>query len=54
MFAERSAHQKAVSPLKRLGHPDEVAEAIHWLATAASMMTGALVELDFGMHLNAV
>lgn len=54
MFTERSAHQKAVSPLKRLGHPDEVAEAIHWLATSASMMTGALVELDFGMHLNAV
>jgi NAD(P)-dependent dehydrogenase (short-subunit alcohol dehydrogenase family) len=54
MFAERSAHQKAVSPLKRLGHPDEVAESIHWLATAASMMTGAIVELDFGMHLNAV
>lgn len=54
MFADRSAHQKAVSPLKRLGHPDEVAEAIHWLATAASMMTGAIVELDYGMHLNAV
>lgn len=54
MFADRSAHQKAVSPLKRLGHPDEVAESIHWLATAASMMTGALVELDYGMHLNAV
>lgn len=54
MFADRSAHQKAVSPLKRLGHPDEVAEAIHWLATGASMMTGALVELDYGMHLNAV
>ena len=53
-FADRSAHQKAVSPLQRLGHPDEVAEAIHWLATGASMMTGAIVELDFGMHLNAV
>lgn len=53
-FADRSAHQKTVSPLQRLGHPDEVAEAIHWLATGASMMTGALVELDFGMHLNAV
>lgn len=54
MFADRSAHQKAVSPLRRLGHPDEVAEAIHWLATGASMMTGAIVELDYGMHLNAV
>jgi NAD(P)-dependent dehydrogenase (short-subunit alcohol dehydrogenase family) len=53
-FAQRSAHQIAVSPLKRLGHPDEVAEAIWWLTTGASMMTGAIVELDFGMHLNAV
>lgn len=53
-FAERSAHQKAVTPLRRLGHPDEVAEAIHWLATSASMMTGSIVELDFGMKLNAV
>ncbi|MBK9360287.1 MAG: SDR family oxidoreductase [Rubrivivax sp.] len=53
-FAQRRAHQIQVSPLHRIGHPDEVAESIHWLATAASMMTGALVELDFGMHLNAV
>ncbi len=53
-FADRAAHQKQVSPLQRLGHPDEVAEAIHWLATSASMMTGSIVELDFGMHLNAV
>src|SRR5262245_6478907 len=52
--AQRSAPQIAVSPLKRLGHPDEVAEAIWWLATGASMMTGAIVELDFGMHLNAI
>ncbi|MFN0182369.1 MAG: SDR family oxidoreductase [Aquabacterium sp.] len=53
-FADRSAHQKAVSPLQRLGHPDEVAEAIYWLATSASMMTGSMVELGFGMQLNAV
>ena len=53
-FADRAAHQKAVSPLQRLGHPDEVAEAIWWLSTGASMMTGAIVELDFGLHLNAV
>ncbi len=52
-FAERKARQIAVSPLKRIGHPDEVAETIHWLITSASMMTGAIVELDFGMHLNA-
>ena len=53
-FAQRRAHQIKVSPLHRIGHPDEVAESIHWLATAASMMTGALVGLGFGMHLNAV
>jgi len=53
-FAQRRAHQIAVSPLQRIGHPDEVAEAVWWLATGASMMTGAIVELDFGMHLNAI
>ena len=52
-FAQRRAHQIDVSPLQRIGHPDEVAEAIWWLATGATMMTGAIVELDFGMHLNA-
>jgi NAD(P)-dependent dehydrogenase (short-subunit alcohol dehydrogenase family) len=53
-FAERRARQIAVSPLKRIGHPDEVAETIHWLVASGAMMTGAIVELDFGMHLNAV
>ncbi|HEY6510329.1 MAG TPA: SDR family oxidoreductase [Burkholderiaceae bacterium] len=53
-FAQRRAHQINVSPLQRIGHPDEVAEAIWWLTTGASMMTGAIVELDFGMHLNAI
>lgn len=53
-FAERKARQIAVSPLRRIGHPDEVAETIHWLVTGASMMTGAILELDFGMHLNSV
>ena len=52
-FTERKARQIAVSPLRRIGHPDEVAETIYWLITSASMMTGAIVELDFGMHLNA-
>ena len=53
-FAKRREHQINVSPLHRIGHPDEVAETIWWLTTGASMMTGAIVELDFGMHLNAV
>jgi 3-oxoacyl-[acyl-carrier protein] reductase len=53
-FAQRRAHQIAVTPLQRIGHPDEVAETIHWLVASAAMMTGAIVELDFGMHLNSV
>ena len=52
-FAERKARQIAISPLKQIGKPDEVAESIHWLITSASMITGTLVDLDFGMHLNA-
>ncbi len=52
-FAERKARQIAVSPLKQIGKPEEVAEAIHWLIASGSMMTGSLVDLDFGMHLNA-
>jgi NAD(P)-dependent dehydrogenase (short-subunit alcohol dehydrogenase family) len=53
-FAERKARLIATSPLRRIGQPDEVAETIHWLITSASMMTGAILELDFGVHLNAV
>ena len=52
-FAERKARQIAISPLKKIGKPDEVAESIYWLTTSAAMITGSLVDLDFGMHLNA-
>lgn len=52
-FEERKARQIAISPLKQIGKPEEVAETIYWLTNSGSMMTGALVDLDFGMHLNA-
>ena len=52
-FAERRARQIAISPLKQIGQPEQVAESIYWLASSAEMMTGSLVDLDFGMHLNA-
>lgn len=45
--------EAATSPLKKIGYPDQVAEAIHWLVSSAAMMTGSIVEFDFGMHLNA-
>jgi 3-oxoacyl-[acyl-carrier protein] reductase len=52
-FAARTANIVANSPLKKIGKPDEVAETIWWLVTSAAMMTGAILELDFGIHLNA-
>lgn len=53
-FAQRRAHQIATTPLQRIGHPDEVAETIHWLVASGSMLTGAILELDFGLHLTSV
>ena len=52
-FAKRKANMIANAPLKKIGKPDEVAETIWWLVTSAGMMTGAILELDFGIHLNA-
>ena len=51
-FAARKAEQIRVSPLQKIGKPDDVAETIHWLVTSAAMMTGTCLELDFGLHLN--
>lgn len=51
-FSARKAEQIRVSPLKKIGKPEEVAETIHWLVTSAAMMTGTCLELDFGLHLN--
>lgn len=52
-FADRAARQKSISPLQRLGKPDEVAEAIWWLVAGDTMMTGSILDLDFGVHLTS-
>lgn len=52
-FEKRKAQYQATAPLRRIGTPDEVADTIWWLASGASMMTGAILELDCGIHLNA-
>lgn len=51
-FAARKAEQIRVSPLHKIGKPQDVAETIHWLVTSAAMITGSCLELDFGLHLN--
>ena len=52
-FEKRKAQYQATAPLRRIGTPDEVADTIWWLTSGASMMTGAILELDYGIHLNA-
>jgi NAD(P)-dependent dehydrogenase (short-subunit alcohol dehydrogenase family) len=47
--AEGRAAVDAATPLRRVGSPEEIAEAVLWLASpAASYVTGALLPVDGG------
>lgn len=46
----KSGYESAV-PLQRSCTPDDVADAIVWLATSASVITGELLLMDSGKHL---
>lgn len=52
-FAERLAGQIRRAPLAKVANPEEVARDIYWLAAETSLMTGQLILLDCGLHLNA-
>jgi NAD(P)-dependent dehydrogenase (short-subunit alcohol dehydrogenase family) len=52
LFARRSAIQIDRAPLKKVGKAEDVAADIYWLATGASMVTGSVISLDCGLHLN--
>ena len=50
-YARQLAGYEKAMPLARACSPEDVAEAIVWLATGASTVTGELLMLDSGMHL---
>lgn len=52
LFEQRAAAQRERAPLKKIGRAADVAADIFWLATGASLMTGAVLMLDAGLHLN--
>ena len=52
LFERRAAAQRSRAPLQKIGEPADVAADIYWLATGATLMTGAVLMLDAGLHLN--
>ena len=52
-YASRAAHQIERTPLQRVGEPAEIAETIFWISTGAPLMTGEIIQLDAGLHLQA-
>lgn len=47
--AERQQRFVGVIPMKRVGHPDEIAEAVAWLlSSAASYVTGSILTVSGG------
>jgi 3-oxoacyl-[acyl-carrier protein] reductase len=52
VFEARSKVQIARAPLQKVGKAAEVAADVYWLAAGASMMTGSVLQLDCGLHLN--
>jgi len=53
LFAARAAAQIQRAPLQKVGRPEDVAGDIYWLAAGTTLITGSVVMLDCGLHLNA-
>ena len=49
--SERQAAIVARTPLARIGTPDDIAEAVHWLIASACFTTGEVVRVDGGRML---
>lgn len=51
-FEARVQSQLQRAPLQKVGRPEDVAADIYWLAAGASLITGTVISLDAGLHLN--
>jgi 3-oxoacyl-[acyl-carrier protein] reductase len=52
LFQARAAHQIKRAPLAKVGTPADIAADVYWLAAGASLVTGTVISLDCGLHLN--
>lgn len=52
LFEARRQIQIRRAPLQKIASPQDVAADIFWLATGAVLMTGNVLTLDCGLHLN--
>ena len=48
MLAQRREMLLAATPLRRTGTPEDIAEAVRWLAQDARYVTGQTVRVDGG------
>ncbi|MCS6800307.1 MAG: SDR family oxidoreductase, partial [Myxococcota bacterium] len=52
-YEKLKAHYEQTAPLGRACSPEDVAEAVVWLAEAATV-TGELLVMDSGLHLGSL
>ncbi len=52
VFEARSEIQVARAPLQKVGKASDVAADVYWLVAGAALMTGSVLQLDCGLHLN--
>jgi 3-oxoacyl-[acyl-carrier protein] reductase len=52
LFDARTKLQIGRAPLQKIAQPTEVAADIYWLAAGTTLMTGNIIALDCGLHLN--
>jgi len=52
LFEARAKLQIVRAPLEKIAQPAEVAADIYWLAAGTTLMTGNIISLDCGLHLN--